>query len=125
MSVIRNSALPASELPGIGHLTLAGSENGLRNLSIWKQSIAPGAATPAHRHDCEEVVLITAGRGELELEARSYAFGPDTTLIIPRNALHQIVNIGDECLALIGVFSAAPVDVFSPEGQLIDLPWSS
>jgi quercetin dioxygenase-like cupin family protein len=58
MCVIQNSELPRAALPGIEHVTLAGSDNGLNNLSVWKQSVAPGGATPPHRHDCEEVVLI-------------------------------------------------------------------
>lgn len=36
MQVIQNSELPRAALPGIEHVTLAGSENGLKNLSIWE-----------------------------------------------------------------------------------------
>lgn len=125
MSVIPNSELPRAALPGIEHVTLAGSENGLTSLSIWKQSIAPGGATPPHRHDCEEVVLVQGGSGELHLEGEVKRFGADTTLVVPRNALHQIINIGEDSLQLIGVFAASPVEVFFPDGQLIELPWSS
>jgi mannose-6-phosphate isomerase-like protein (cupin superfamily) len=125
MNVIRNSELPRASLPGIEHATLAGSENGLKNLSIWKQSIAPGGATPPHRHDCEEVVLIQAGCGELHLDGQVHRFGPDTTLVVPRNAPHQIINVGEEPLELIGVFAVSPVAVYFPDGQPIELPWTS
>ncbi|MEW6690006.1 MAG: cupin domain-containing protein [Pseudomonadota bacterium] len=125
MNVIQNSALPRAALPGIDHVTLAGSGNGLKNLSIWKQRIEPGGATPPHRHDCEEVVLIQSGRGELHLGGQVHRFGPDTTLVVPRNAPHQIVNAGDTPLELIGVFSVSPVAVFFPDGQPIELPWCS
>ncbi|MGH6951604.1 MAG: cupin domain-containing protein [Solimonas sp.] len=125
MSVIRNSELPRNALPGIEHMTLAGSADGLSNLSVWQQSIAPGGATPPHRHDCEEVVLIRAGCGELHLEGQVHGFGPDTTLIVPRNAPHQIMNVGDTPLELIGILSVTPVAVFFPDGQPIELPWRS
>jgi len=36
MCVIQNSELPRAALPGIEHVTLAGSDNGLNNLSVWK-----------------------------------------------------------------------------------------
>ncbi|MBM3343479.1 MAG: cupin domain-containing protein [Betaproteobacteria bacterium] len=125
MYVIQNSELPRAALPGIEHVTLAGSQNGLKHLSIWKQSIAPGSATPPHRHDCEEVVLIQSGNGELHIEGKVQRFGQDTTLAIPRNVPHQIINIGDGPLELVGVLSVSPVAVFFPDGQPIDLPWAS
>ncbi|MDO9599085.1 MAG: cupin domain-containing protein [Azoarcus sp.] len=125
MNVIQNSELPRAALPGIENVTLAGSQNGLKQLSIWKNSIASGGATPPHRHDCEEVVLVVAGCGELHLDGQVHRFGPDTTLIVPRNAPHQILNVGDTALELIGVFSMTPVAVFFPDGQPIELPWAS
>jgi mannose-6-phosphate isomerase-like protein (cupin superfamily) len=125
MSIIQNSELPRAALPGIEHVTLAGSENGLKDLSIWSQSILPGGETPPHRHDCEEVVLIRFGCGELHLDGQVHQFGADTTLVVPRNSDHQIVNTGDVSLELIGVFSVSPVEVFSPDGQPIELPWAS
>ena len=125
MYVIQNSELPRAALPGIEHVTLAGSENGLKNLSIWKQSVAPGGATPPHRHDCEEVVLIRTGSGELHVDGKVHHFGPDTTLVVPRNAPHQIINVGDGPLELIGVLAVSPVAVFFPNGQPIELPWTS
>ena len=125
MCVIQNAELPRAALPGIEHLTLAGSDNGLANLSVWKQRVAPGGATPPHRHDCEEVVLVSAGRGELHLDGQVHAFGPDTTLVVPRNAPHQIVNVGDAPLELTGIFAVTPVAVFFQDGQPIELPWKS
>ena len=125
MSVIRNETLPRAALPGIEHVTLAGSEAGLESLSVWRQSIAPGGATPPHRHDCEEVVLVSRGRGELRLEGRIHEFGPDTTLVVPPDAPHQIVNTGDEPLELVGIFSTSPVRVTFPDGTPLELPWAS
>jgi quercetin dioxygenase-like cupin family protein len=126
MHVIDNPGLVATPIPGIQHATLAGSEQGLKALSIWQQIIQPGGATPPHRHDCEEVVLCSAGRGELRLgQVRKQAFGANQTICIPRNALHQIVNTGDEPLAIVAVFSRSPVEVYLPDGESLDLPWSS
>jgi mannose-6-phosphate isomerase-like protein (cupin superfamily) len=103
-------------------VTLAGSENGLKNLSIWRQSIAPGRATSPHRHDCEEVVLTQSGRSELHLSGQVRPFGPDTTLVVPGNAPHQIINLGDSPLDLIRVFAISPFAVLFPDGQPIELP---
>ncbi len=46
MSIIHNAELPRASLPGIDHVTLAGSMNGLQRFSVWHQTIAPGEASP-------------------------------------------------------------------------------
>lgn len=125
MNVIQNSELPLAALPGIENVTLAGSLNGLKNLSVWRSRMAPGAATPPHRHDCEEVVLILSGRGVLNLDGQDHRFGPDSTLVVPRNLPHQIFNGGDGPMELIGIFAVSPVEVFSLDGRPIVLPWAT
>jgi quercetin dioxygenase-like cupin family protein len=57
-----HQALPEHHLPGLEHQTLAGSKDGLRSFEIWRQTIAPRAATPVHSHDCEEVITVLRGR---------------------------------------------------------------
>jgi quercetin dioxygenase-like cupin family protein len=125
MRVIDNATLPHAQLPGLDHVTLAGANMGLRKLSVWQQTIAPGGATPHHFHDCEEVVLVAAGTGLVHVLGGSHAFGAGTTLVIPPLEEHQIVNTGGTTMELVGIFSATPVGVFEPGGEALDLPWSS
>ncbi|HYD96380.1 MAG TPA: cupin domain-containing protein [Noviherbaspirillum sp.] len=125
MYVIANQAPAATGIPGIEHVTLAGSDDGLRRISVWQQSLAPGAATPPHRHDCEEVVLCRAGAGELHIGECIERFGADMTVLIPADVDHQIVSVGKEALQLVAVFSATPVATWLPDGAPIELPWRS
>jgi quercetin dioxygenase-like cupin family protein len=125
MHVIDNRSLVATGLPGISHRTLASGADGLRALSVWSQTIAPGAATPPHRHDCDEVVVVSAGRGELRVDGSVQAFGPDCTIVLPANVEHQIVNSGAEPLSIVAVLSATPVQVLLPDGSPLPLPWVS
>ncbi len=125
MKVVCNEPLTPSPFAGIRHATLTGSRQGLSHLSLWKQVIDPGCATPPHRHDCEEVVLCESGRGALLYGAQRLAFGPDTTVCIPRNELHQLVNDDDQPLHITAVFSRSPVEAYFPDGQPIALPWAS
>lgn len=125
MYVYENQALPVAALPGIEHRTLAGADAGLSRLSVWRQSMEPGGATPPHRHDCEEVVVIESGCGELHIGGQIHRFGPDTTLVIPRDVPHQIVNSGETPLVSLAVFAVSPVQVCLPDGQPLDLPWRS
>lgn len=125
MFVHRNSELSHATLPGIDHTTLANAELGARQISLWRQTLAPGAATPPHRHDCEEVVLVEAGRGSLLIDGGMVEFGPDSTLVLPAGRDHQIVNSGDAPLHLLAAFPQTPVKTLLPDGQPIDLPWRS
>lgn len=125
MHVISNQQPVPSAISGIAHTTLAGEEEGLSKLSVWQQSVAPGAATPPHRHDCEEVVICSGGTGELRLGEQAAQFSRNMTVVIPANVEHQIVNVGDEALQFVAVFSMSPVRAYFPDGTAIELPWRS
>lgn len=86
----------------------------------------PGAATPPHRHDCDdcdEAVLCLGGSGELRVAGQVHVFGPNSALVLPKGTPHQIVNTGDAPLATLGHFAATPVPTYLPDGQPLELPW--
>lgn len=123
MHVIRQTPPETSPLPGVAHTTWAGEADGLSQLSVWRQTMAPGGATPPHSHDCDEVVLCLGGTGELHGDGQVRRFGADSTLILPKGRVHQIVNVGTTPLETLGIFAATPVATRSPEGDALDLPW--
>jgi oxalate decarboxylase/phosphoglucose isomerase-like protein (cupin superfamily) len=59
------------------------------------------------------------------LASEVHRFGPDTTLVIPADVDHQIINTGTEPMQLLAAFSATPVPTVFPDGQPIPLPWKS
>jgi quercetin dioxygenase-like cupin family protein len=125
MPVINNTSLPNFALPGLDHRTLAGPENGMKNLEVWGQTIAAGAGTPVHRHACEEAIVILEGSGTLTVNGEQTSFGPNSTLIIPADAVHQIVNSGNTNMVLIAALSMAPVKVRHEDNQAMPLPWQA
>lgn len=125
MYVIEQDRPAPTPIPGIAHSTLAGAANGLRELSVWRQTLAPGAASPPHRHDCDEVVLCHSGWGELHIDGRVERFGADSTVILPGGRVHQLFNVGPEPLEITGVFAATPVATYLPDGAALELPWRS
>ena len=125
MYVIEQAQPIAAPIPGVAHATWAGQDDGLQQLSIWRQTLAPGAATPPHSHDCDEVVLCQSGWGELHVDGRAHRFGADSTLVLPAGRTHQIFSLGPMPLEIIGVFGATPVATFLPDGQALALPWRS
>ena len=124
MPVNDHRSLPAHQLPGLEHRTLAGSRDGLQRFEVWRQKIDAGASTPVHRHDCEEVIVILSGRATCRYGDGSEAtLESDQTLILPPNVVHQICNTGDEDLHILATLSMAPVAVETETGESMPLPW--
>jgi mannose-6-phosphate isomerase-like protein (cupin superfamily) len=125
MPVIDNQAAKNFALPGLNHRTFAGPEHGLKNLEVWGQVIDAGAGTPVHRHACEEAIVILEGSGTLTINGEESQFGPNSTLIIPADAVHQIVNSGTTPMVIVAALSMAPVAVRHADNQAMLLPWQA
>ena len=123
MPVVQNNAIPKFSLPGLEHQTLAGPEHGWKTFEMWMQTIAPGGGTPVHRHNCEEAIVILRGSGQVTIEGVTTEFGPNSTLRIPVDAVHQIVNTGTEDMFLVAALGQAPVRVCTADNQHMPLPW--
>jgi quercetin dioxygenase-like cupin family protein len=125
MNILSHSSMPIFSLPGIEHQTIAQRSQGTRNVEAWKQSLAPGAATPPHFHECEEVIYVLEGKGEIAIEGEAMPFQADCTLILPPGQVHQITNTGSEVIRLAVWLSESPARVFLPSGERLTLPWDS
>jgi mannose-6-phosphate isomerase-like protein (cupin superfamily) len=123
MNVIEQNRPQASPIPGVAHATWAAQGDGLTQLSVWRQTLSPGAATPPHSHDCDEVVLCLDGWGEVHGGGEVRRFSADCTVVLPAGHVHQIINTGPQPLEIIGVFAATPVATNLPDGTALQLPW--
>lgn len=123
MNVSLQAQPAATVLPGIAHATWAGQAAGVDQIEIWRQSLAPGGATPPHSHDCDEVVLCQSGEGEVHSEGQVQRFGAGSVVSLPRGRVHQIFNAGGQALEITGIFAASPPVTCSPEGATLTLPW--
>jgi quercetin dioxygenase-like cupin family protein len=123
MTVIAQTLPTTTPIPGVAHATWAGAADGLRQLSVWRQRVDAGAATPPHRHEQDEVVLCLSGRGHVHIDGAVHGFGGGDTVVLPRASMHQIVNSGDQPLEIVGVFGGTPVSTHLPDGSELPLPW--
>lgn len=125
MNIIEQNRPEPSAIPGIAHATWAAREEGLTQMSVWRSSMAPGAVTPPHRHECDEVVMCLSGSGEARGDGEVRRFGAGATLVLPAGRFHQIVSVGAEPLEIIAVLAQTPVKVELPNGTALALPWRS
>ncbi|HZO80420.1 MAG TPA: cupin domain-containing protein [Candidatus Binataceae bacterium] len=123
MPVVDNNKVPHFAIPGINHQTVADARQGLKTMEVWKQTIVAGGSTPVHRHACEEVIVILKGSGKVTIEGVETRFGPNSTLVLPHDAVHQIINTGADDMELIAALGMAPVRVRTGDGAELPLPW--
>ena len=70
---------------------------GARNQSLAEALLVPGQATERHYHaETEELYVLLAGRGEMEVEGERRDVGPGDAILIPAGAWHQIRAGEDE-----------------------------
>ncbi len=123
--IVDHSQLKAHKLPGLQHQTVAGYEHGVKTMEVWLQTIAPGAETPVHFHDCEEAIVILSGSGTCRAGEEVFDFAANSTLVIAPNVVHQITNTSDEDMQLIAALGIAPVRVKTASGADLNLPWDA
>jgi mannose-6-phosphate isomerase-like protein (cupin superfamily) len=64
---------------------------GTANQSLAEATLAPGQATQRHYHaETEEIYVLLAGAGEMEVEGERRRVGPGDAILIPPGAAHQI-----------------------------------
>lgn len=117
------NTIPTIALPGLIHQSLANRASGITSFEVWQQALAPGATTPLHRHDCEEVIIFTGGTGTMRHAGTDTPCSAGTVLLCQPNELHQIINTGSADLTLYGILAVSPVPVCDEQGQAIPLPW--
>ena len=74
---------------------------GARNQSLAEAALAAGQATDRHYHaDTEELYVLLAGTGEIEVDGECRGVVPGDAVLIPPRAWHQI-RAGDEELRFL------------------------
>jgi quercetin dioxygenase-like cupin family protein len=90
------------------------------NVEVWRACMEAGAATPPHRHDTEEVVVVLRGRGRATIGDEEVTFGPGDTIVLPAGKLHQIFSETEsESIAVMPRRST----IRSADGEVMNLPW--
>jgi mannose-6-phosphate isomerase-like protein (cupin superfamily) len=79
---------------------------------IVLMSIEPGDDIGEETHDADQTTFFVAGDGQAVVDGHKTKVGPNHLVVIPKGALHNIVNKGTEPLKLFSVY-APPAE---PEG---------
>jgi quercetin dioxygenase-like cupin family protein len=97
---------------------------GALNTAVVYFEVEPGQHLGVHTDSAEEVLYIVTGTAEAIVGNESGEIGPGSLALVPAMVPHDIVNIGDETVRVLGFFSSSTVvsvfdDPFAPIGRRV------
>jgi len=112
MNILEQARPQTTPIPGVSHATWAGAADGLSQLSVWRQTLAPGAAlsmrppeTAGCRFDLR--LVLQGGQEEIRRDAdvcrdRQVVVGGGASATAPATPSLPQVGGGDRLLPSIG-----------------------
>jgi quercetin dioxygenase-like cupin family protein len=122
MPVISSQDAPRYEVGGTHVVGLAAPSRGAQETCAWRLTLAPGASSPDHTLDREEVFVALAGEARATLDGMTHLVGEGDGLIVPAGVAFTIDNPGDEpfeAIACLPVGGRATV-----AGESAAPPWA-
>jgi quercetin dioxygenase-like cupin family protein len=124
MGVVRAADISEFELMGNHMRGLATPSRGAAEVAVWRGVTEPGASTPPHSHDHEEVIVVLAGSGSASMDGEQVEVSPGDVVIVPAQELHQLFGPADgEPLDAIAVMPLG-TRTFLPDGEELEAPWA-
>ena len=116
MGLIDNLDQPAVEAaPGVLRRAIVGRDTGATSLTTSYVTIAPGAATPVHRHQVEEAMFLAEGEGLAILGDETFPVKAPATLLAPPGVKHGFTNNSSAPMVVSGNFPALDVNTETVE----------
>ncbi|GAA0395416.1 cupin [Acrocarpospora corrugata] len=123
MSTVTRADAPVFERDGTTIHSLAVPSRGSKELAVWSLEFAPGARSPEHSVDREEVFVVQAGRLLVTIDGVEHAAGPGDALIVPVDTMFWLANGSDTAAAQATVCTSAGIQG-TLGGTVISPPWA-
>jgi quercetin dioxygenase-like cupin family protein len=122
MAVISGVDAPSHEMHGVTFTALASPQRGSAETSVWRIEVPPDTPAAPHEMTREEILVVTAGRAEVQLGGERFAAEAGDTIVVPPATTFALANAGDEPLRAI---VCLPVGgQASLDGQTFTPPWA-
>jgi len=97
---------------------------GAASSSVVYFEVDPGKHLGMHRDSAEEIVMIVSGSAEAIVGEERGKVAAGSLAVIPAMVPHDVVNIGDEPVRVVGFFSSATMvsvfdDPLAPIGKCV------
>jgi quinol monooxygenase YgiN/quercetin dioxygenase-like cupin family protein len=105
---------------GVRTAYLATADVGAAGFMNGTTEFEPGASVQPHSHNCEESVVVLAGRGRFECEGGSSELEAGDATWVPAGASHRFVNVGPGPLRIMWTYGRVdPTRTFTHSGETI------
>lgn len=89
---------------------LVGPAEGIEHLEVIIGEMEPGGLAEPHLHeDIEQIMYILSGKMHASIEGEEAYLSTGDIVWIPKNAMHDIRNTGDETLRFVLMYSPQKV----------------
>ena len=124
MTLISHESAPPFTADGTTVTGYAAPSRGATSISLWRIELAPGAASPLHQLDVEEVFLGTGGRAMATIDGTNYSVSAGDCLILPAGAPFTITAAADEPFRAVACMPAGGRATLLPDGPTFVPPWA-
>lgn len=98
---------PIPARPGMSRRRFVGPDDGVRELFVEELTFEQGSTIPLHQHPIVESFVVLDGELTFRLGDETLVIGPETTVTIPPNTPHGVVN---DAARVARAICAAPWD---------------
>jgi mannose-6-phosphate isomerase-like protein (cupin superfamily) len=101
MAVITGADAPSQEMNGVTFTSLASPSRGSQETSVWRIEVPPGTPAAPHELTREEILVVVAGRADVQLGDDRFGAGVGDAIVVPPATTFALSNAGDEPLRAI------------------------
>ena len=123
MHLIKASAAPVFEIPGLSVIGLAAPSRGAAETCVWRISIAPGTPATPHAIDREGIFVALSGAARVDVDGKEQVVAAGDALVVPAGQILALSNPNAEPFTALAVLPVGGRAVL-PGGELACPPWT-
>ena len=123
MPIIKSSAAPVFEMPGLHVAGLAAPSRGARETCVFRITLAPGTSGTPHAVDREEIFVGISGQARIEIGGEAAPLAPGDALVVPAGQPFSLSNPTAEPFTALVVLPVGGRAVM-PGAEAFSPPWT-
>ncbi len=124
MNIIQSKAAPPYAAGGTTITGYAAPSRGATEVSLWLIKLAPGASSPLHEMDVEEVFLAVSGEAATVVDGIESTISAGDCLILPARTPFTLTAGSEQPFQAVACMTAGGKATLLPGGETFLPPWA-